>query len=93
MFYSIVILLLIVPKLVMTTLEVYSFINTDEVENIYQANQGTWYLETEKNLEKMLNKHPGDTDLLLSLGLMSKRRRDFGLAKDYSRIKSRSRLL
>jgi tetratricopeptide (TPR) repeat protein len=83
MLYFITALIALLPVITTSVLEKYSFINTDEVNNIYQANQGTWYLEAERNIERMLNKYPSDPDLLLSLGLISKRRRDYNLAEKY----------
>lgn len=81
--YGIAIAMIFLPYLITLTLGIYSFINTDHMKNIYDANLGTWYLETEKNLEKMLNKHPNDPDILLSLGLISKKRGDFIRAEAY----------
>jgi tetratricopeptide (TPR) repeat protein len=82
-FYVIAVLIALIPVITISTLEMDTFINSDEIKNIYQANQGTWYRKTEDNLERRLNKRPDDTDLLLSLGLISKRRRDYNQAEKY----------
>ncbi len=106
--YAIVAVLAVIPFLLNSIFGTYQFLNEPTVNHIYQANQGTWYQETEKNLKDMLRdarsynaqlkdmrkdaptlskdefKKPMDTsDILLSLGLINKKRGDYASAEKY----------
>lgn len=57
--------------------------HTGIVREIAQANREEWTLETEKRLKEWLQKHPQDIEVLLTLGVLSKRKGNYELAQQY----------
>ncbi len=57
--------------------------HTGIVREIAQANEGELTLDTEKKLKEWLQRYPQDIEVLFTLGILSKRKDDYELARQY----------
>ena len=61
--------------------------STGVFQQIYQVNEGNWDGETEEKLVKWTANHPSDVDAVFSLGLIKKRKGEYGEAeRSYKKV-------